>query len=162
MKVKHLEHVVHPETGEVLYAEETDVDFYLFTAKGYLLGNNQHAVKLFTAAPWGDITADERAKMMGLLPYIDEHNRIMRLDRRNKPMTTDRIAEALNVSTPRVYSFMKRMVDATLLRKIDGVYWVNPVYTLAGNRLSKEAYEAWRDVLDPNLPDWVKDKYREG
>lgn len=159
MKVKRLEQTIDVSTGEVLYSAESNMDFYLYNPKGFLLFNNKPAVRLFQGADWKKLSADEKSKIMTLIPYIDAHNRLMQ---KGKPMTAKDLSQLLEISEPRAYSFLKSLKTKHMIRKSEKILYVSPNYMLSGSRLSRDLYLVFQDQLDPVLPDWVKGKFNDG
>lgn len=163
MKVKMLEFTLDADSGEIIFRSDKDMEFYLFTGGGFLLHNKKAAVKIFRSF-WivaALITRDERSKLYDLLPNLDDKNCLTRKDRPGKPMTAQHIADYLGSSISRCYRFLKRMEELGIIRKREKMYYVNPLYIMADNRLDPELYRIFADLLESHIPDWAKERYKE-
>lgn len=153
--------IVDTTTGEVVFDKEEEMDFQLFTAKGYLLHNNRsEGVKVMHRFEW-PISSLDKGKWMDLLPHINKNNALMRKDRPNHPLTVKLICPIIGLSPNKAYLWMKRMKDAHIIRKEDDFFYVNPLYMMAAGRLDPELYRIFEDQLNPVIPEWVQEKYRE-
>lgn len=145
------------ETGEVLYDDEREVRFYLWSDPGgFMIYNNRRAVKVFVFNEL-PITANEMGKIMQLMPHINKNNAIVQIDS-GFAMTTPMIAKVFGCSA---YAWLRRMLKVGIVRKHEGVYYLNPKYLLGGNRISKELYHIFADQLQDEIPAWVKRKMNE-
>lgn len=160
MDVRNVSHTIDKETGEVLYASETDMTFYLYTPQGYLLHNNRTIVRVTPELPLSRLTGDAQSKLFAMLPLIDGHNAIMRRDRPNKPMTPKFLSEFLDLSTSSTYRLIKALKDAAIIREYEDTWYANPLYLMAANRLTPELYRIFRPECDKALPDWALQKLR--
>lgn len=159
MEITKQTKLINTEDGEVLYTEEKDMEFYLFTEKGYMLHNNKPFVKLLNVE-W-PVSKMDRSKLLDLATYMNKSNALMRKDRPQHPLTIPLIAEIIELSSNRTYPWMKRLIDSGVMKKDDGFFYVNPLYMVAANRLSPELYRIFEKELTDHIPDWVKSKYKE-
>lgn len=145
------------DTGELIFDEELQMTFTLWTDQGYLLNNNRPAVKLFTFREL-PIAPGDKAKVMQLLPYVSRSNALVRADT-GFPLTGQMIAKAIGISEPRTYTWLKRMQAAGVIRKHEGAHYFSPLYLMGRSRLTKSLYRIFADQLD--LPAWVIRKLNE-
>lgn len=159
MDIQKTTKLVEAATGEILFTGEEAMDFYLFNDRGYLLHNNQPCVRLYRYE-WPVATVD-RLKLIDLAGgYMDRRNALMRKDRPNHPLTVQLMAPLVGLSLNRTYGWMKRLTQAGVVVKAEGVYYVNPLYLMGAPRLSPNLYRLFGTQIR-DMPSWVHAKYKE-
>lgn len=152
--------IINTATGEVVFDKEEQMDFQLITTKGYLIHNNRPGVKVLHRLEW-PITQLEKSKWMALLPYIDKNNALMRKDRPSHPLTIKLIGPIVGLSPNKMYVWMKRMIDTNMIRKVEGFFYVNPMYMMSSSRLNGQLYRIFEDQLSEHIPKKYQDQLKE-
>lgn len=156
--------VVKADTGEVVSDHIQQFESFMYKdGKGYLFINNQSKVYSLVNPGLPEIVGqNDTAYLTRLSRYLDTHNLLRSPKQRRLPMTTIQLADTVGLSKRRVYTFLQRMIEAGVMAKVDGMYYINPLYFTVNRYLPQETYDLFRDQLAPYIPDWAKKRYLLG
>ena len=75
------------------------------------------------------------------------------------PLTVEKIAEKIGISTRYCYLFIDRMIGKRIMARSQGAVYINPIYFFRGKYLSWHLYHLFQEDLDAFLPQWVINRF---
>lgn len=168
------ESIVEIGTGQVIKSKEKTT---YFPAKfdpdqGYLFWTRTQGARIFANIPYPDGMSKAD---IGNLAILSKHilGKTNLLGRRKrgevKPYSARDIGILLDLNEDQAERFLKRAhrygvikpVSVPFGERVEIQYYMNPLYYLAGNRLSPNLYLLFREEIDAYLPTWVKEQFAE-
>lgn len=108
--------------------------------------NHSNFIKVFTKIDM-KLSLTYQAKVYTLSKYLEPFtNRLVSAKRDNViALTKQDIGEILNLGRTGYSSFLSVITDTKIIKVLDGEYYINPVYMMNGNRLSKKTIKLFED-----------------
>lgn len=164
--------LVNEKTGQVVSTNVTHIAAAFHEEKGYLFWARKSFTKSFQDVPYPDGMTDTEIGQMARLAKCVWSNTNMLGYRGNGGVLaydTPGIAKVLKVGKRRAQQFVAKMIRLGMLARVeietedsrDVQFYVNPIYFFSSNRIPLNLYLIFRAQLDANLPDWVKDQFKE-
>lgn len=167
--------VIDVETGEVK-SEKTNTTYFpprFDEEKGYLWWAQKAHTKSFCDVKFPEeVSMIDRGRLLTLMKHIQPGTNILGYRGHGgfRPYNVEQIANLINTTPEQTKRFLRRMEKAKIIKPIPGTvngrvvnqYIVNPLYFFAGNRLSINLYDHFREELNPHLPDYVKIEFAKG
>jgi hypothetical protein len=164
--------IVNTRTGEVLGKNTFPVSPVFDEEKGYLFWPRKSFSKSFVDVDFPrELSFKEIGQMTTLAKKMCPKTNMLgyRGNGGSRPCNVDKIGAVVGLKPSQAYSFVRKMEKHGLIaevkircgERVDTQYYVNPIYFFSGNRINLNLYLIFRRQLDPFLPGWVREKYRE-
>lgn len=163
-KIKKTVRYLDSETGEII-ERQYEFPAYYTTEEGYLYKNKGVIIKSFCDRPLPDVFTHAEIGRLSILSYYIGRDQIMGYKKSGmvKPHTVETISEILGQSEKHTRRLLIKAKKYGIIREVvinkDKYFMYNPVYKLAGKRISLIVYMAFQDILCNELPEWVIGNY---
>jgi hypothetical protein len=156
-------------TGEIMNQRQA-VQYFaprFSQSKGYLFRNQKGMVRWFPDIPLPEeMTMIDCGRMLKLSKYIHSDDNCFGYRGHGgfRPYSAIELGTFVGLNEEQSIKFMRRMTRLKIIKERtsllgDKLYFANPLYFFANNRISLTLYSIFREELEPYLPPWVIEEF---
>lgn len=132
----------------------------MMTADGYLLHHRKSHLRVFDYESW-QLDEGDKSKLIRLAWHMNHDNALGSKRKVFRPYTLQQLGEVVGLTPNRMYEFKKRLSDAGIIRQLDAIFYLSPIYVMKGKRLSLLLYTVFETELDPHLTNYTKQLFKQ-
>lgn len=144
------------DQGEVTYRSEEDIVHSRWDeAKGYRYISNERVLLLKQDTP-NKLKPSDFIRLLAMARQC--LNNDSALYYRKRAMTASDLTAILGIERTQAYTTVQRLTEHDLIRKFEGVLYVNPFYVTVNRYITPHCFMIWHDVMMDHLGSWAQSK----